>query len=95
MSERIGGSYDDALYKLTFTLLYILFKFLLYALIVLPSEFMYIVVVFISLCLQHGLFTVVHKHYSPEAWKQFAIENKDHLKVISVWYFSAMEMVLI
>lgn len=33
---------------------------------------------------KHGLFTVVHKHYSPEAWKQFAIENKDHLKNVSI-----------
>jgi len=33
---------------------------------------------------QHGLFTVVHKHYSPEAWKQFASENKEVLKVVLV-----------
>jgi len=47
---------------------------------------------------------VVHKHYSPEAWKQFASENKDDLKVIFCILFfcggnrgihSSLEIVLI
>jgi len=33
---------------------------------------------------KHGLFTVVHKHYSPEAWVDFAKDNKDTLKNVSV-----------
>lgn len=33
------------------------------------------------LYLQHDMFTTVHKHYTVEAWKQFAAENKDILKV--------------
>jgi len=37
---------------------------------------------YILMYLQHGLFTVIHKHHSPEAWKQFANENKDVLQVI-------------
>jgi len=45
----------------------------------------------LSMCLQHGLFTVVHKHYSPEAWKQFAHENRDALKVTFLYYSSAVE----
>ncbi len=30
---------------------------------------------------QSGLFTVIHKHYSVDAWKTFAKENKGILKV--------------
>lgn len=33
---------------------------------------------------QHSLFTTVHKHYSVEAWKQFALENKDALKHVAI-----------
>lgn len=37
-----------------------------------------------AICVQHSLFTTVHKHYSVEAWKQFALENKDALKVLYI-----------
>jgi len=33
---------------------------------------------------KHGLFTVIHKHYSAEMWKEFAAQNPSILKNISV-----------
>ena len=56
----------------------------IYILCVFSFRISVFILYFLSLCLQHGLFTVVHKHYSPEAWKQFASENKDALKVIVI-----------
>jgi len=47
----------------------------------------YILLQFLSLCLQLGLFTMVNKHHSPESWKEFATENKDALQVIFVCGF--------
>lgn len=32
----------------------------------------------------HGLFTTVHKHYTPEEWVKFASENKDVLKSVAI-----------
>lgn len=30
---------------------------------------------------QHRMFTAVHKHYSVDAWKEFAAKNKEAIKV--------------
>ena len=35
----------------------------------------------LSFCFQEDLFTAIHKHYSVEEWKQFAIRSPDVLKV--------------
>ena len=35
----------------------------------------------VVLCLQYGLFTTVHKHYSVEDWVAFAKTHPDCLKV--------------
>lgn len=32
---------------------------------------------------QHGLFTIIHKYYSPEEWKEFADENPECLQNIA------------
>ena len=36
-------------------------------------------------CLQYGLFTTVHKHYTVEDWVAFAKAHPDCLKVLCVW----------
>ncbi|XP_034942820.1 GMP reductase 1-like isoform X2 [Chelonus insularis] len=33
---------------------------------------------------KHGVFTVVHKYYTPEEWKAFAAENVDYLQHMAV-----------
>ena len=40
-----------------------------------------VIIIIIILHFQQDLFTVIHKHYSLDEWKQFASENKDLLKV--------------
>lgn len=30
---------------------------------------------------QHRMFTAIHKHYSVDAWKEFAAKNKEAIKV--------------
>lgn len=35
----------------------------------------------LNFCFQEDLFTAIHKHYSVEEWKQFAIRSPDVIKV--------------
>lgn len=37
----------------------------------------------ISLYLQHGLFTTIHKYYTADEWKDFAAENPECLKNVA------------
>ena len=36
---------------------------------------------YFAMFLQHKMFTTIHKHYSVDAWKEFAESNKEALKV--------------
>lgn len=46
-----------------------------------------IVILYYLLCVQHTLFTAIHKHYSVEDWKNFAANHPECLEV--KWEFFA------